>query len=239
MKSDLDELIELCETESQLLECSIKDNIEEEEYLNAHATSRALLKLSDQLRVLYKLRDPFYDEKMELERAIAMYENFNKKGNSSHLDSYYGKIIIEQKDRLQKLIDQKDRPLYDDQKIDNALFELLDGVHNGFILYLDVKNNLGFTFELSEINMLDISIGAEKALNIEYFFDGDGDKRESLLNKFKGLGFTLNYAGNKLVHKYDMKNFKDALSIKILLSRIIYDIFTYTELDNPASLVYF
>jgi hypothetical protein len=240
MKSDLDELIELCEAERQLLEDCIKDNTTEWEYLHAYFHSKALFKINNQLRILHKLKDPFYEKKLELERMNEIYKKWDKLKPESAINAYYQKKIEDNKEKLQELNQQKDKTVYDDQKIDDALFNLSEGAYKGFILYLNLKDDLGFTFELSENNMLHISISIKNLLNVEYFFyDDENDGGVSPLNIFKGLGFLLNDTGNKLIYKYDMKNFKDAASIKILLSRIIYDIFAYAGLDNTASLVYF
>jgi len=238
MKSDLDELIELCEAERQFLKDCIKDNTEEWEFLHAHFHSRALNKINSQLQILRKLRDPFYNEKLELERMLEIYNEWNETEATSNKDSYYERMIKETKDKLQKLNEQKGKPLYDDQRIDDALFDLLEKSHAGFILYLNVKDNLNFNFELSADNMLNISISVKNVLDVEYFFD-DEEEEAGPINKFKGLGFALNYTGSKLIYKYDMKGFKEASAIKILLSRIIYDIFAYANFDKPATLVYY
>jgi hypothetical protein len=239
MKSDLDELIELCEAEKQSLEDCIKDNTEEYEYLHAHYHSQALFAINHQLQVLYKLRDPFYDEKVQLERMIGLYEKWDKIEGLPNLDSYYEKEIKDNKNKLEELNKQKNKPLYDDQKIDDALFVLLKGDNQGFILFLNKKDNLSFTFELSAGNMLDISISVKSVLNVEYFFDDDDDDEVRPIKKFKGMGFAVNETRNKLIYKYDMKKFKEAGAIKKLLAHIIYDVFRYADLDNPASLVYF
>jgi hypothetical protein len=173
------------------------------------------MRVNTQLQILKRLKDPFYNKKADLERLLEMYKRFGNTG--SDIDLYSEKMRIEIADELKKLIRA--------------------GHHNGFILYLNVKDNLGFTFELLQPDMLSISIDVKSALNVEYLFEDDED--ENPLNKFRGLGFGLNQTGNKLVYKYEMKHFKDAIAIKTLLSRVIYDIFTYAELDAPASLVYF
>jgi len=206
MKSDLDELIELCEAEKLYLENYIKD--------------------------------PFYNEKCELERVIEIYRKWDNLEIYSHADSYHQKQIKDNEDKLKELNKQKNKPLYDDQKIDDALFNLLNGVYKSFIFYLNIKDNLGFNFILSELNFLEISISVKNVLKVAYFF-GDDDDEWSPLNAFKGLSFALNSADTKLIYKYDMKNFQDAVFVKILLSRIIYDIFTYAEFESPANLIYF
>lgn len=238
MKSDFDMLIEFYKKERKFIERCIKDNIKEGEYMHAHFHSQALFKIDHQLMMLDKTKDPFYDEKHWLERTIYMYERSADRRSDSNPDSYLKKMLEEDKAKLQKLNHESKKPIFDDQKIDDALFSLLDGAHNGFVLYLNVKDNLGITFDLMEIHLLSISISVKEVFKMEFFFDDDEQKNDPL-NKFKGLGFVLNDTGTKLVYQYNMKNFRDATSIKTLLSRVIYDIFTYAELDKPASLVYF
>ncbi|TSD62976.1 hypothetical protein FFF34_018665 [Inquilinus sp. KBS0705] len=237
MQSDIDKLIELLEEEKFFIEQYIKNNIAELEYLHAHIHAKALTKLNIQLQNLKQLKDPFYNKKTDLERQLEFYKKWNEDFDSS-VDMYFERQIAEITEQLKKLDELDNLPQYDDQKLDDAIFNIRAGHHNGFILYLNVKDNLGFTFELTQLDVLSISIDVKSVLNVEYFFEDD-DEDEGPINKFKGLEFILNPTGNKLIYKYDMKHFKDAIAIKILLSRIIYDVFTYAELDKPASLVYF
>jgi len=238
MKSDFDALVEFYKKERKFIERCIKNNIKEMEYLHAHHHSEALFRIDHKLRVLETSRDSFHDEKRRLELTVILFERLDRKHQRSNLASHYKKKLDEYKDRLQKLNQESKKPIVDDQKIDDALFALLDGTYNGFILYLNAKDNLGITFELLMPPVLTISVGIKEVFNVDYFLDND-DPQNIVLNKFKDLGFALNDAGTKLVYKYDMTKFKDALSIKILLARLIYDIFIYAELDKPASLVYF
>ena len=235
MKSDLDELIELLETEVKVIEACIKDNTEEWDYQMAHHNSRALFKLNQKLNVLHKMNDPFYEEKKNLERMIMIHEKRIELDMNAWRGDYYQKIIEEDKSKLQGLKDQKNTPIYDDQKIDDALFSIWAGIYKGFILYLNKKDKLGITFESVGDEVINISISVKSALNVDYFF-GDDSEEDRPLDKYKGLGFVLNDDGSKLVYKYDMGDFKDAIAIKVLLARIIYNIFTYAELDKPASL---
>ncbi|WP_454801697.1 hypothetical protein [Mucilaginibacter phyllosphaerae] len=236
MQSDIEILITLLEEEITFVEQCIKDNVDESEYMHAHIHTKALTQLNTQLLILQRLNDPLYNKKAELDMQLRMYKKFEK--NNSDIDGYYEKMIAETTKKLNKLNDADKMPKYDDQKLDDAIFSIRDGRNNGFILYLNVNDNLGFTFELPQPDVLTISIDVKSALNVEYFY-GDDEENESPLNKFNGLEFKLNQTGNKLIYKYSMIHFKDAIAIKTLLSRIIYDIFTYAELDKPATLVYF
>jgi hypothetical protein len=234
---DIDRIIELLEQEKLFVEQCIKDNVDEFEYLHAHIHGKALTKLNTQLKILKQLKDPLYNKKADLERQLELSKYWNEDVGLG-INMYYEKFIAEITEQLKKLAESDKMPKYDDQKLDDAIFNIRAGHNNGFILYLNVKNNLGFTFELTQPDVLSISIDVKSVLNVGYFFGDDGED-ERPLKKFDGVGFRLNKSGNKLVYKYDMRHFKDAIAIKTLLSRVIYDIFTYAELDKPASLVYF
>ncbi len=238
MKSDLDELIELLETEVKVIEACIKDSIEEWDYQMAYHNSRALFKLNQKLNVLHKMKDPFYDEKTNLERTIMIHEKRIELDMNAWRGDYYQKIIEEDKSKLQALKDQKNTPIYDDQKIDDALFSIWAGIYKGFVLNLNKKNKLSITFESVGDEVINISISVKTALNVDCFF-GDDSEEDRPLDKYRGLGFVLNDDSSKLIYKYYMGNFKEAISIKILLARLVYDILTYAEFDKPASLVYF
>jgi hypothetical protein len=238
MKSDFDTLVEFYKKERKFIEGCIKNNIKEMEYLHAHHHSEALFRIDHKLHVLETSTDPFHDEKRRLELTVIMYERLNRKHQRSNLASYYKKKLDEYKDRLQKLNQESKKPIVDDQKIDDAIFALVDGTYSGFVLYLNAKNNLGITFELHMPLELIISVGVKEVFNIEYFLAND-DPENIMLNRFRSLGFALNGTGTKFNYYYDMATFKDAIAIKVLLARLIYDIFTYAELDKPASLVYF
>lgn len=231
MKSDLDELIELLEEEVKLIQVCIKKNIDEWDYQMAHYNSRALFNLDQKLSVLYKMKDPYYEKKANLERMIKLYEG--RLNMVPH--EYYQEIINEDKNKLYILNQQKGVSFYDDQKIDDALFSVWAGIYKGFKLFL--RDDLCFVFESVGDEVLNILVNIESALNVECFFDDDEDDRP--LDKFKGLGFIINDAGNKLVYKYYMGNLKDASEIKILLARIIYDVLNHTELDKAPKLEYF
>ncbi|MDP9076264.1 MAG: hypothetical protein M3O71_02475 [Bacteroidota bacterium] len=206
MKSDLDELIELLETEVKVIESCIKENIEEWDYQIAYHNSRALFKLNQKLNVLHKMKDPLYDEKRNLERMIMIHEKHIKLDMNTAIVDYYLEVLEEDKRKLQGLKDQKSIPLYDDQKIDDALFSVWAGIYKGFILYLNKKDKLSITFESVGDEVIDISISVKSALNVDYFF-GDDDEEDRPLDKFKGLGFVLNDTGNRLICKYDMGGF--------------------------------
>lgn len=240
MKSELDEVIEFYEAEREFLRECIKQNQEDFEFMNAHFHSQGLFQVERQLDILYKLKDPNFTRKQELERNIRMYEASFQRSPRLSLDSYYIKELDKNKQELNKLNEQKIGFPLDDQQLDNALFDVVEGKHTGFILYLNSQENLAINFELIEAGLLELSISLKEFLKVDYFFDSDDDSSETRPNNaLKQLGFNVNSRSNKLVKIIDTKDFKNAIEIKTILSRLIYDLFRYAEIDNPASLICF
>lgn len=237
MKSELDELIEALEEENKLLEASINDNIDNFEYIDAHFQSRALNKLSTRLNILYKMKDSLYTEKMNIQRRINLYINLKNKEGPPVMDNYYQKEIDKANVELREINNKGLVPQYDEQNIDAALLKLQMGNCNGFILYLNAQDNLSIIFEKAAVDIIEISLSVKSVLNVEYFWSDE--EEDAPLNKFYGLGFNNNPQNDKLVYSYNFEGTNNAIAVKILLSRIIYDVFTYAEFDTPASLIYF
>jgi len=237
MKSDLDELIELLEAELKTLEGYIQNFVEESEYLNAHYHSQASYKVQSQLRILYKLRDPFYDDKQRLEQTIKMFNKPDEIAKSPRLQAYYESKIAECQEELKKLNGQKKDSAYDEQRLDDALFKIIEGVYTGFILYLNASDNLSFTFEKVGLE-IEISVTVKSILKADVFLT-DEEEHTWPINKFKALGFNLNSTGNRFIYRLETNNLNSTLAVKTLLSRVIYDLFNYYELDNPANLMFF
>ena len=81
-----------------------------------------------------------------------------------------------------------------------------------------------------------ISIDLKNILDVDYSLNDYEDR--SFANVFVNLGFRLN-DNDVLIYFYDMKNFKDAITIKTLLARIVYDILRFTGYNNNATLEYY
>ena len=237
MKSDLDELIELLEAELKTLEEYIKVSVEDSEYLNAHYHSQASFKIQSQLYILYKLRDPLYNEKQRLEQTLKIFERKDTDSNTPRLKAYYDSETKKYREKLEKLNEQKCDARYDDQQLDNALFKIVEGKCTGFILYLNASDNLGITFERSG-SYIEISLSVKNILKVDIFLT-DEEEHTWPVNKFKALGFDLNPGGNNFIYRFSINDFRDALEIKTLLSRLIYDLFSYCELDSPANMMFF
>ena len=74
-------------------------------------------------------------------------------------------------------------------------------------------------------------------IQICYQIDRSHDYQYMLsdVNKFKGLGF-MSIDGN-WVYPYSLSSFKDALDIKIVLARLVYQVFHYDRRYDEARIV--
>ena len=232
MKSDLDLLIELLEAEKLSLETAITNNLIEHEYLSVYHHGEALLKVNAQLYRLQNFKGPLYDEEPLLERLV---DSVTKFSDSPFMRDYWEEMIKTKRDEIEKLKRQKNKHFNDEQQLDNALFDLYENrvkklrfhfSHRGEPFYID--------FEMTEVNILAISAKIDSLIN----YDDPDDLETNQLNLFENIGFKRNIKLGLLVYNYNMDNFKDAIAIKTILSRIIYDI-GYSGDDNEAKLEYF
>ena len=217
MKSDLDLLIETYEVEKQSLESSIKNYLNEDDFLYDHYHQKALWRVNGELQLLHSFKGTLYEERLYLERLIDMVKKMEDEGV---IKSIYEKRIIEKRDEIQRL-SEVNKSFNDSQEIDDALFNLYEGRFKRFRLHLINRDeDFYLEFELISGNILCISV---KIINILYG-DDTNDLEESQIHLFKGLGFKLNDKSDMLIYKYDMNGFKDAITIKILLARIVYEV---------------
>ena len=229
MKSDLDQIIEYFEGEKKSLEVSIKKSLAEYDYLYAHYQQEGLWRLDSHLGALKRFKDPFYVKKSLLERWIRWMDSSFEDGERSAFDK---EQIVETRNELEKLNRQQtDLYFNDSQVIDNALFDLYERRIRKFRLCLSAEENFNLDFEVSG-EFLKISHQLDSQCNnfvdSTDFDDDDIASRYPLIN----LGFRWDTAEKKFVYYYDMNGFKEALPVKILLSRIAYEKFSF-DLDNP------
>ena len=227
IKPELIELIEYLESEKKNLENQKSDCLREWDYEGAHYFSIAIGEINRQLRILYNFNGPFYDEKKRLENYKLLFDTDVKDIDNERLKQVYAerrKEIDEQINQLKKRIpDQK----LDGQEFDDAIYDLIEKRINGFKFNLRKEDNLYLDFFLIDDKALLI---ATSLLNTPE------DKYEALelMQKLPSLGFTYNENNKRMEYSYNLSKFKNSFEIKILISRIIFDILYYKELDNPA-----
>jgi hypothetical protein len=239
MKSDLDQIIEYFESEKQSLELSIKSNLAEYDYLYAHYLQEGLWRLNNYLDTLKYFRDPLFNKKQEVERWIRWMSRLE----NNNLEFLYKDDIAEKKKELEKL--NKD-PVYkyfnDSQVIDEALFDLYEKRIKKFRLCLSKEDNFNIDFEITG-DLLRITHQPDfESRNYDYSIGFDDEDDIEYRHPLENLGFRWSTDRKALVYYYEMEVFKEALPVKILLSRIVYEKFNfgqgYRDLNSSVSTFY-
>jgi len=229
MKSDLEELIEAYETEKAELEKQISEYVSEGDYLYAHQHQKGLGKVSNRLAVLKELQNPLSRSISEEEFRI---DNIKKMANNPRFmdaGALLESLVRESENKILNLQREAVKPAYDSQEIDDALFGMVDGTVKGFKLYFKTSPDVFVSFGLAD-HAIEIKLQYNDKEEAEYY-----DIFRSV-NQFKSLGFQLK--DDHLVYYYALNKFKDALEIKIMLARLIYDLFYYDRRHDVARIVY-
>nr|WP_294948644.1 hypothetical protein [uncultured Mucilaginibacter sp.] len=226
MKSDLDLIIEFYEDEKYVLEQAIQEALTDHDYELVYRHGEALNRVEAQLYRMNGLKDPLYEKRMQINRLMETMPGME-------LDEFFKQYLAEsiqrtvtnKKQSLKKLLEEK-YELVDNQVIDDALFDLYDDKCKAFgFCFPHRDSNLCLLFELTAEKVLLISVDVK---DITSDYDAD-DPEEKQVHRFENLGFRYDNYGSSLVYQYDMANFKSAWDIKVLLSRIIYDIGYFGE----------
>ena len=114
----------------------------------------------------------------------------------------------------------------DGQEFDDAIYELIEMKIAGFKFHLIKNDNLYIDFQLQGENKIFISINPDVRSGHHDIFH--------VKQKLLALGFIYNKEKDYIEYFYDLSTFKNSFAIKILVSRIVFDVFYYQSLDNPA-----
>jgi len=236
MKSDLEELIEAYEIEKAELEKQISEYVDEGDYIYAHYHNKALRKVNKTLDILKDIQHPFYRLISE-ERTKA--RNTNKMLTSEEYKKYFDRLgtdfFAEQlQEGENKILEWQRAPVasqtYDSQEIDNALFDLVKGILSSFKLYFKSRPDIYVRFTLKD-HAIEITLLYDEDPYYDHYGWVFRDGKE-----IKPLGFILK--DEQWVYQYHFVKFKDALDIKIILARLIYDVFNYDRRFDLARIVY-
>jgi hypothetical protein len=228
MKSDLEELIEAYEAEQAELEREIAGYVAEADYKYAHYHQKVLWKLKQKIVILKVLQNPVYRFISDEERRIENCKMASNKQEFVNSIGFFNDQISISEDKIRELQKTPLVPVYDGQDIDDALFGLVNKECNGFKLFFKSEPDLFIRFKLrGEF----IEIELSPAENTGY---ADLFSRNS--TKLGALGFRLN--DGLWVIQYALAHFKDALEIKTILAKLIYEVFYTSGGNDHAKIVY-
>lgn len=218
----LDETIEIYQQQKQQIDRLILAAIEEGDYLSAHYHSNGRRQINYKLQVFNTLQDPNHDQKQYLQKLLDRSSEFYI-GRGKGIPEYIQDMVKQ----LAQLNQRDNLHCYDTQHIDDALFELSEGKLNSFKLILIKEQSLELNFTVSD-KILQISFPPLAKIKEKYLL-------ESKIPPLTSLGFKANESG-QLAFRQNLTVFKDTLLLKQLLSRIVFDVFFFKELDQPLTL---
>ena len=226
MNEELKELLTYYDEEKALLDSLIKEDLIDYDYKSAGLHSNALFKIENQIRLLKSLIDPLADEKKSLSRQI---EFFSTQADLSGSNEYRIFMLAQIDKKLDNLNKQKPEYFNDGQEFDDVIFDLLEKRIKGFTFHLKKSANLYLDFSIKN-SYLRIKLTPFSKLRDYLSID-----KSEVIN-LKQIGFRKNKSKKYLRYKYPSVQFRDSIFIKTIVSRVIYEVFFYHDLDTATTL---
>jgi hypothetical protein len=229
MNEEINELLSIYKQEKELIESLIESDKLDNDYKAIYLHSKILVNVQHQIRLIESLLDPHTQEKEQLKRTIDFYVN---RSGPEKADDYRNHMLEQIDQKLDQLNSYKPNYFNDGQDFDDAVFDLAEQRIKGFIFNLKKEDELLLLFERNEKEIL-LSIPNLRRL-----------KKNHLLNKItrnslKSIGFKEEKHIDSFIFNYSLDHFKDAIFIKTIVSRVIFDAFYFQDLDNQTTIEIF
>ncbi|TCD11522.1 hypothetical protein EZ449_04460 [Pedobacter frigidisoli] len=229
MNEELKVLISYYKDEESLIESLIKEDVIDQDHQAIHLHSLVLNKIQRKINFLEKLTNP---NAAKLEAVKNRLEYLNKLSNKNNAFNYHEEISKQIDHQLDLLNSFTTGYFNDGQEFDDAVFDLAENRIESFIFNLNKSRDLSLKFTKTGHEIL-VLLSNFKKLKKEYILDID--KR----NILKLIGFREDKQMNALILTYDLAGFRDAIPLKQIISRVIFDVFNFQNLDNQTTLQIF
>jgi exonuclease VII small subunit len=220
--SELDELILAFEAEKASLEASIKEALEEAEYLLADKLQKGLFRVRKTLESLQQFKDPYWREKGRLERWIGLMER------RPGIPGYFNADLSDLKARLNSLMDQPAIVTPNENELTDALYDLFEGKNTGFRLHLLKEFDFFIEFRLPDAAELLITF--QRKLTYPGSYDPPLNWKA-----MPRLGFRPDGEENMKCRR-PLTGQGDVAAVKLLLAQLLYEYSYYIEYDRPAKI---
>lgn len=227
MNEELNELIIYYEEEKSSLEELLAECLQFSDYKYASQFQRGLGIVNNKLNILKYFEDLNYLKKKKFSDQIEHYHKI--KLINPLISAYIDERIKRDEKNLDALNTIKIQEFYDGQEFDDAIFDLVEKRIKGFNFRLKKSANLYLNFSIKN-NYLRVKLTPFLELH-DYFRIG----KSEVIN-LKQIGFRKNKSKKYLRYKYPLMQFKDSIFIKTIISRVIYEVFFYHDLDTVTTL---
>ena len=234
MSSKLEKLIAYHEAEYAALTAQIDECIGETDYKMAHRIAKGLFVVGEKLRVLHNFQDKFYDDKKEIARRLAIYNEELGKETSNYMRGYWQKEIAEQERKMNAVLGAQQGAAANStsQVIHQALRKLLGAEIAQFKLVLDKANMLCCNIRLVRKTLI-MSIPEIKRHRMY------GRFRKKQLAHMQRLGFCLYDQNDKLMLILPYSDRDELEHVKLVLAQLVFEIFYFKEFSGQAYVSYF
>lgn len=222
MNEEINELLSHYQEEKAFLDSLIKESLAEEDYHAAWLHSKALSKIKNQIRIIKSLLDPHASEKEYLKNRIDLLSEQIDFNQSEDYKTYFLNQIDKKLDELNSF---KSGYFNDGQEFDDVIFDLIEKRINSFVFHINKAANFYLKFSLKK-NYLKINFTPFLEVNEGYNISSPE------ITALKQIGFRKNNLETYLQYKYSLDGFKDAIFIKTIVSRVIYDVLLNYGIDN-------
>jgi hypothetical protein len=229
MDNQLKLLISLYEEEKFRLQKLIDESLVESEYLMAHYHSQALYQLNGRLQTLKNIDDKLFDEKYFIQRRIDGLQKRMGTESSDYMKDYYVKDLQRAKEELEKL-NQIPKPATlpgNYNLLDETLKKLVDKKIKNLKLILKKADNLFLGFSYSK-KTLKVTLPYVKQHIKKWVLYDDN------ISSFRNLGFNLIENETKLTLTLTGDKEDILKRLKVILSKIVFEIFYFKEFDNES-----
>ncbi|MGJ1387151.1 hypothetical protein ACR782_13175 [Sphingobacterium spiritivorum] len=226
-------LISQYEAEKKKLQKLIRNCVKEMEYLEAHHHSRALSRLNQRLRTLYKLTDNLYEKKEYAQRNIRFYEKLLKDKKLLYAKEYFEESLHKSKEELEKLnLQPVSKPIQQDPDLFQHILEkLLANSIKDLKLILNKQQNIHLNITYSR-KTLKVTIPHIKKLLEKHVWN------EFQIHHLLKSGFESDHNGTRLTLILKGEKQQILSRLHYTIGKIVFEIFDFRDFTNESYLHY-
>lgn len=226
MNEEINELLSIYKQEKELIESLIESDRLDNDNRAIYLNSKILLNIQHQIRLIELLHDPHIREKEQLKRTIDFYVN---RSGLEKAEDYRTHMLAQIDQKLDQLNSYKAAYFNDGQEFDDAIFNLVENKISAFIFHLRKEENLYLKFSIKKDKII-IRLTPFFDISVKQYFT------KSAIITLKQIGFKKNKSLTCYQIKYPLEGFKDAIAIKTIVSRVVYEALYNYQLNKLTTL---
>jgi hypothetical protein len=226
MNEEINELLSIYKQEKELIESLMESDKLDNDHKAIYLNSKILFKIQHQIRLIELLHDPYVQEKEQLKRRFDYYA---EKSRSGEAKDYYAHFLTQIDQELEQLNNFSPGYFNDGQEFDDAIFDLVENRISAFIFHLRKEENLYLKFSIKK-NKIIIRLTPFSDISANNYFT------KSARIVLKQIGFKKNKSRTCFQIKYPLAGFKDAIAIKTIVSRVVYEALYNYQINKLTTL---